>query len=76
MSLLKARLLPCLLEYNMKSQSFSFSNDEAGRFAKHRKQHYIRYGEQRLPALKANQNVTKIIKIDPETLEEIEIPKH
>ena len=46
MSLLKARLLPCILEYNMKSRSFSFSNDEAGRFAKHRKQHYLRYGEQ------------------------------
>jgi hypothetical protein len=46
MSRLKARLLPCILEYNMKSRSFSFSNDEAGRFAKHRKQHYLRYGEQ------------------------------
>lgn len=33
----------------MKSRSFSFSNDEAGRFAKHRVEDFIRYEELGLP---------------------------
>ncbi len=31
---------------NIKSRSFYFSFDIAGRYAKHREQHYLRYGEQ------------------------------
>ena len=36
----------------MESKSFPSNFDIARRYAKHRKQHYLRYGEQRLPNTK------------------------
>ena len=47
---LKARLLPCISKRNMESKSFPSNFDIAGRYAKHRKLHYLRFSEQGLVA--------------------------